>query len=155
MWGALDGGRRWDSRPQPLPSVGPKSSDSAPLGLSVPSKGSLIERPEECSCGHKKGTQLEKGDGAVEVGSSHPDLGTPGPSELWPGNLQGCSSCGWGSEENRWEGRCQAVLCPQCVLEGTLGRTVPSSAPVPTMGHHVIKEAAAEPDTELVLKSVE
>lgn len=28
----------------------------------------------------------------------------------------------------------QAVLCPQCVLEDTLGRTVPSSAPVPTTG---------------------
>lgn len=52
---------------------------------------------------------------------------------LWPGNFWGCS-CGWWSEEYKWEDRCQAVLCPQCVLEGTLGRTVPSSAPVPTTG---------------------
>lgn len=42
--------------------------------------------------------------------------------------------CGWWLLEPGKEVWCQASMCPQCVLEGTLGRTVLSSAPVPTTG---------------------
>ena len=115
--------QRWNSQPHHL-SVGPQPSYSTPVGLS-PFLSEAVRK--KAAVGSRRGTHC-CGNGGVETGSSHLIHDPMGATVAWE---KGCGY-GWWSEECKWESRCQAILCPQCVLEGTLGRTVPSSAPVPT-----------------------
>ena len=60
-----------------LPSVRPNSKDLTPLGLSLCLQRGSLSLQKNAAVGTRGEliyVQLEKGDGAVEVGSSHPDL---------------------------------------------------------------------------------
>ena len=106
---------------------GTSAKSFSPMGLS-PFLSEAVRK--KAAVGTRGGTH-SCGTGAAEAGSSHPIHDPPGATAVaWE---EGCG-CGRWCEECKWGGRCQAILCPQCVLEGILGRTVPSSAPVPTMG---------------------
>lgn len=109
----------------PLLPVGPQPSYSTLVGLS-PFLSEAVRK--KAAVGTRGGTHCY-GNGGTEAGNSHLILDPMGATTVaWE---KGCG-CGWWSEEYKWKSRCQALLCPQCVLEGILGRTVPSSAPVPT-----------------------
>lgn len=101
-----------------LVSVRPHSSDPTPRASISSSAG------RDAAMG-TWGELIPVQMGKCQVGSSYIDLDGHGCSLETSGN----AAMGGGLSI---DGR--AVLCPQCVLEGALGKTVPSSAPVPTMG---------------------